>query len=225
MTRYIAVAVWLVKAYRRVWERKWSFLSIMALVFLGSAIMLRSYDLLPEARTSSISSIRTLDADAVAAAAAILPEAVEDPLRIEIPKLKTVATISNPTSTDIEALDEELLSGAVRYPTSAKLGQAGNVVLFGHSSYLPVVGNPAYKTFNGIQKLVAGDAVIIYSSGTAYTYRVRSLMKESAAADAGINLAVDGRALTLATCDSFGTKSDRFVVTADFVESHPISTS
>jgi sortase (surface protein transpeptidase) len=28
--------------------------------------------------------------------------------------------------------------------------------------------------------------------------------------------------LTLATCDSFGTKSDRFIATADFVESHSI---
>ena len=112
----------------------------------------------------------------------------------------------------------------MRYPTSARLGETGNVVIFGHSSYLPVVGNQAYKAFNGIQKLVAGDTITVYSSGTAYTYQVRDVAKESAASDAGIDLAVTGRVLTLATCDSFGAKSDRFIVTADFVESHSVST-
>lgn len=204
--------------------RKWGFLGIVALIFMGSVAALRAYDLLPEIPAQSISSARTLDADTIALASQLTADVVEDPVRIEIPSLNLKATIANPVSTQVELLDRELLSGAVRYPTSARLGQTGNVVLFGHSSYLPVVGNPAYKTFNGIQKLIAGDAVIIYSSGTAYTYRVRSMLKESAAADAGINLAVTGRVLTLATCNSFGKKSDRFVVTADFVESHPIST-
>lgn len=223
MTRYITVAVWVVKAYRRVSERKWSFLGILALIFVGSVAALRTYDLLPEMPVSPTSSASALDADTIDVVADAPIDVVEDPLRIEIPKLKLSATIANPTGTDVLSLDTELLSGAVRYPTSAKLGQAGNVVLFGHSSYLPVVGNPAYRTFNGIQKLVTGDSVIIYSSGTAYTYRVRSMKKESAAADAGINLAESGKVLTLATCDSFGKKSDRFVVTADLVESHPIS--
>ncbi|OYV27545.1 MAG: hypothetical protein B7W98_01560, partial [Parcubacteria group bacterium 20-58-5] len=133
------------------------------------------------------------------------------------------ATIANPTTTDANVLDEYLLKGAVRYPTSARLGETGNVVLFGHSSYLPVVGNQAYKTFDGIQKLVAGDVVTVSSAGTAYMYRVRSMEKESAASNAGIALDVTGRVLTLVTCNSFATKSDRFIVTADFVESHSIS--
>jgi len=126
-------------------------------------------------------------------------------------------------ATDIVTLDKELLKGAVRYPTSALLGETGNVVLFGHSSYLPVVRNQAYKAFNGIQKLAAGDIITVYSSTATYSYRVKSVTKESAN-DAGIPLSVTGRVLTLSTCDSFGEKSDRFVVVADFVESHSIST-
>ena len=43
------------------------------------------------------------------------------------------------------------------------------------------------------------------------------------AADTGINLEVTGRVLTLVTCNSFAAKTDRFVVTADFVESHSIA--
>lgn len=223
MTRYISVAVWLIKAYRRVSERKWSFLSILALIFIGSVAALRTYDLLPETPVSLTSSARSLEPNAVGTVADTPINVVEDPLRIEIPKFKLSATIANPNSTDVPVLDENLLSGAVRYPMSARLGQDGNVVLFGHSSYLPVVGNPAYRTFNGIQKLLTGDSVMIYSSGTAYTYRVRSVKKESAVADEGINLAESGRVLTLVTCDSFGKKSDRFVVVADLVESRPIS--
>ena len=96
-------------------------------------------------------------------------------------------------------------------------------MIFGHSSYLPIVNNKAYKTFDGIQKLSAGDRITVYSSGAAYTYAVRTVEKKSAAADDGIPLTVAGKVLTLATCDSFGEKSDRFVVTADFVESHAIS--
>jgi LPXTG-site transpeptidase (sortase) family protein len=119
-------------------------------------------------------------------------------------------------------LDGDLLTGAVHYPTSAELGEDGNVVLFGHSSYLPIVKNQAYKTFDGIQKLAVGDLVTVYSSTTAYTYAVRTVAKESAN-DAIIPLTVDGRVLTLSTCNSFGEKTDRFVVTADFVGSEAIS--
>jgi LPXTG-site transpeptidase (sortase) family protein len=109
----------------------------------------------------------------------------------------------------------------VRYPTSAKLAEEGNVILFGHSSYLPVVRNQAFKTFDDIQKLVAGDQVLVYSHARVYTYNVVSVTKENAES-AALPLTVVGKRLTLSTCDSFGTKSDRFVVVADFVESNPI---
>ncbi|MEK7125993.1 MAG: sortase, partial [Patescibacteria group bacterium] len=144
-------------------------------------------------------------------------------IKIEISKIGLSAVIVNPTTTDIAALDKELLKGAVRYPTSAKLGEIGNVVLFGHSSYLPVVGNQAYKSFNGIQKLAVGDVVTVYSDNTAYTYSVRNVAEEKADANIAIPLSVSGKILTLVTCNSFGAKEDRFVVTAELVESHLIS--
>src|SRR5689334_18789677 len=51
----------------------------------------------------------------------------EDPVEIKIAKLGLDVHIKNPTSTSVEVLDEALLSGAVRYPNSAKLGQMGTV--------------------------------------------------------------------------------------------------
>ncbi|HVB19672.1 MAG TPA: sortase [Candidatus Paceibacterota bacterium] len=217
ITLIVDLAVRLIRAVERAYAKKGSFFGIFVLIFVGSIFVLDRLDLLPDAPTPIVSVVASRISTST-------PDAVPElPTKIEIPAINLTATIANPTTLDVVVLDRDLLQGAVRYPTSAKLGETGNVVLFGHSSYLPIVLNQAYKTFDGIQKLVAGDVVTVYSSDTAYTYRVQGVTKESAASDAGIPLSVTGRELTLATCDSFGEKTDRFVVTADFVESHPIS--
>lgn len=215
MERFIDGMVRLIRAGRQAYGRKGSFLAVFACVFFVSVTLLGWLDLLPQLPTAT----------EVATVASALPpvDTIELPMKIEIKTLGLAAGIANPTTLDIATLDNELLKGAVRYPTSARLGESGNVVLFGHSSYLPVVGNQAYKTFNGIQKLVAGDVITVYSSDTAYTYRVKSVAEERADNNSAIPLSVIGKMLTLVTCNSFGAKTDRFVVTADFVESHSVS--
>lgn len=224
MGQIVDLTVRLIRAGTRAYTRKWSFFGVFVFAFFGSVVMLAKLDLLPETVPTTAEAAAIIAAPTVTLSthASEPVVAVELPTKIEIPAVNLAVTIENPTTTTVAILDEGLLSGAVRYPTSAKLGEAGNVVLFGHSSYLPIVRNQAYKTFNGIQKLVAGDTVTVYSSTTAYIYRVRSVAKESAN-DAAIPLEVSGRVLTLSTCNSFGAKTDRFVVVADFVESHAIS--
>ncbi|MBI2025679.1 sortase [Candidatus Kaiserbacteria bacterium] len=214
MGRIIDATVRLVGAGKRTYARKWSFLWLFAIAFFSSVAVLGQLDLLPEKPIAVVAPIE------IETAAATVPEL---PAKIEIIKINLSANVVNPTTTDIAALDKELLKGAVRYPTSAKLGENGNVVLFGHSSYLPVVKNQAFKTFNGIQKLAPGDIIMISSLNVTYTYQVRSVVKEKADENTAIPLSVAGKALTLVTCDSFGTKTDRFVVTADFVESSAVS--
>jgi LPXTG-site transpeptidase (sortase) family protein len=224
MTWLVDFTVRLIQAGKRAYARKWSFFGVFAVAFLGSVFLLAELDLLPETLPPTASTVTLVASPLVATdmnAPASATEA-EFPTSMTIPAIKLVANIENPNTTDISVLDTLLLKGAVRYPTSAKLGEAGNVILFGHSSYLPVVGNQAYKTFNGIQKLIAGDVITVYSLDRAYTYQVRNVSKESAN-DGAIPLSVAGRVLTLSTCDSFGKKTDRFVVVADFVESHSIS--
>lgn len=218
----LIIAVRLIEAGTHIYSRKWSFIGIFAFVFLGNVFTLAQLDLLPTPSVSAAESAAAPANPLVMTKVVAPPIVPESPLKIEIPAISLAAPIANPTALDVETLDRGLLSGAVRYPTSAKLGETGNVVLFGHSSYLPIVRNQAYKTFNGIQKLSKGDEISVYSLERAYTYRVRSVAKESAN-DAGIPLSVAGRVLTLSTCDSFGAKTDRFVVVADFVESHSIS--
>ncbi|MFA7302600.1 MAG: sortase [Candidatus Paceibacterota bacterium] len=221
MERIVEMTAQLVTGARLAYARMWSFLGLFAFIFLVSTVMLGALDLLPNALTTTADKTLATVASDRALATTSPAVRVEEPVKIEIPSLGLTATIANPTSTNVAVLDEHLLKGAVRYPTSAKLGESGNVVVFGHSSYLPVVINQAFKTFDGIQKLKQGDLVTVYSAGTAYTYSVRTMKKESAN-DAVIQLATEGKVLTLATCNSFGEKSDRFVVTADFVESHSI---
>ena len=221
MEKGIEIVARLLQAGKRSYARKGAFLGVFAFTFVASVGMLGRLDLLPAPPTPGVVTAASAEPSAAVPA---LAQVVELPTDIVIPAIGLAAAVVNPTTTNVEVLDHDLLLGAVRYPTSALLGEEGNVVLFGHSSYLPIVGNQAYKTFNGIQKLKVGDTVIVSSSGTAYTYRVRSVTKESAD-NASIPLSVTGRVLTLSTCDSFGAKSDRFVVVADFVESHTVSTS
>lgn len=219
MRGIIGVMTQIIRAGQLAYAKKWSFLGLFVVVFLGTTIALGKLDLLPEVSSAAT----TVNKSGTINTEVQQQMITELPTRIEIAKIKLGAAISNPTTTDVIILDKELLKGAVRYPTSAKLGETGNVVLFAHSSYIPVVGNQTYKTFNGIQKLVAGDIVTVYSSLEAYTYSVRSVTKESANENSAIPLSISEKMLTLVTCDSFGAKTDRFVVVANFVESHSIS--
>ena len=139
----------------------------------------------------------------------------EAPVRVVAPSIGMNVTIENPASADVDVLDESLLRGAVRYPTSAMLGVNGTVLLFGHSSYLPVVYNQAYKAFNKIQDLKTGAVISVYSGAKEYRYKVTAVRLADATDDV-IELPSDSKYLTLVTCDSFGRKTSRFVVTAAF---------
>lgn len=145
---------------------------------------------------------------------------IEAPVRVVAKTVSLDDKIANPTSTDLKVLDEALLSSSVRYPGSAYLGEEGNVVLFGHSSYLRVVRNQSYKAFNDIQNLKAGEIITVYSATTAYEYRVTGVTLAKAD-NFVIDLSGAGRKLTLVTCNSFASKSDRFVIEAEFVMSYP----
>lgn len=127
-------------------------------------------------------------------------------------------TVLNPESASVEALDAALLHGAVRHPDSADFERVGTIFLLGHSSYLPNVMNKNFQAFNGIQKLVWGDTVRLRSFDTEYTYSVDRIY-EAKATDTDVPIEYGKSKLVLATCNSFGTKDDRFVVEAVLVSS------
>ena len=203
-------------AGEKAWGRKWTFLAVFIVMLLSTTSVLGALDLLPE----PIAKLPEAEKPTLSASASLAQAAPEKPTRIEIPTIGMEVEVLNPASTNVAVLDKALLDGAVRYPTSSNLGEAGNVIIFGHSSYLPIVRNQAFKAFNHIEDLKKGDRILVSGSTRTYVYEVESVLAADAETDA-IPLTVEGSKLTLATCDSFGSKSDRFIVTANLVESYP----
>ena len=143
----------------------------------------------------------------------ILSQGVE-PTRIVIEKIGVDVSVANPNSTNVKTLDDYLLQGAVRYPGSGLIG-FGNMFIFAHSTGYRVVQNQAFKAFNGLKNLSAGDLIKVYSGAQVYNYRVSSvlLVDESRAL---VEFGSAKNMLTLSTCNSFGAKSERYVVEAEF---------
>lgn len=138
------------------------------------------------------------------------------PVRIVIDAIDLDTSIETPASTAIDVLDEALLRGVVHYPASADLDDSGNVFLFGHSSGFRVVQNQAFKAFNDLKDLKENDLIRVQSSSREYVYRVVAVSLVSADEEY-IDLSRTGRTLTLATCNVFGAKEERYVVRAELV--------
>lgn len=144
--------------------------------------------------------------------------ATAKPTAIIIPAIDMNLPVQNPTTRDLAALDALLTNGPARYVDSALLGQKGNVIIFAHSSHLPVVRNQMYKAFNRVPELTAGDTItLVGDDGQKYLYSVLSVRKADVS-DATIDLSPRvGTKLTLVTCDTLTGKSARFILEADFI--------
>lgn len=139
------------------------------------------------------------------------------PDRIVAPSIGMDMAVSNPRSRDLAILDSALLDGPVYYPGSGYLNEDANLLLFGHSSFLPVVKNENFRAFNHIKELKIGERIEIYSGDERFVYRVTSniLAKDS---DVRVDFYSETPMITLTTCNSFGSKEDRYVVKAVLVE-------
>lgn len=200
------------------------------MVFLASYIVLVALDFVPEPKAMEIEeSLPAADEDRFIEQSADngfdLPVgSLEEPVlpsAIYIKKFDRTIPVLNPDSREVVDLDTALLSGAVRHPDSATLSQDGNIFILGHSSYLPTVLNKNFQAFNGIQDLEWGDTIEVTSAGNVYTYEVDKVFKANAD-NLTVPIAGDERRLTLATCNSFGSKDDRFIVEAKAVDVRPL---
>ena len=197
-------------------SRTFAFVAAFIVVFLVTLGALTSVGVIPVPRPQDITD--TVDpATPSDEANRTIPQVAEYPVKIAAADIGLNKIVYSPNSTDEKTLDAALLKGAVHYPGSALLGEEGNVLLFGHSSYIPGTLNLAYKTFNGIQNLKTGQIITVSSQTSAYDYRVTSVSFAKATDDNVIDLSKSGHRLTLVTCNSFKTKSDRFVIEAEFV--------
>lgn len=202
------------------WERKLTFFSVFLAVFFLSLSFLALLGVVPEGffgesndTDSVVSEPRTETPQPVVLS--------EEPLRIVIESVGVESAISNPDSRDVTILDAALKEGVVRYPGTGRPGEERTMFLFGHSSYLPLVHNSAYKAFNNIQKLATGDIIKVRGAYREYLYRVSSVRKADAA-EAFVDLSAVTGKLILSTCDSFGKQSDRFVVESEYIGSYEL---
>jgi LPXTG-site transpeptidase (sortase) family protein len=140
---------------------------------------------------------------------------------LRIPAASIEVPVVSPLSTDTAILDESLKSGVVRYPGSGELGERANVLFFGHSSHLPVVHNPAFRALNGLESVRLGDDIFVSNGEREYRYRVFAVRLTTADEEL-ISFSTTERKLTISTCNTFGSKSERFVVEAVFVGSEPL---
>jgi len=159
--------------------------------------------------------------DVSVATETVQAEENDTPVHIIIDAIGVDTRINNPKSTSIETLDAALLSGVVHYPGSGNLSDYSNMFLFGHSTGFRVVQNQSFKAFNNLKDLKSNDLIRVRSESREYVYRVTSVTLTKAG-EAFVELSTREKKLTLSTCNSFGSKEDRYVVEADFVGDYPI---
>jgi sortase (surface protein transpeptidase) len=212
-------------------------------VFILCAVFLHSVDFVPEVVVEAHDNAPTKTSAGVVReidlTVARVNDGVQSEVRADAPEYTSVDTtpvrvvahsadistaITSPASTDVDVLDRALLNGAVQYPTGVMLGEEGNVLLLAHSSYLPVVHNPAYKAFNGLGNVRVGDTVSVFSETYEFVYTVHESYRAHAD-EATIAFDADVSMLTLATCNAFGGKEDRFIVHATLADVRPITTT
>jgi LPXTG-site transpeptidase (sortase) family protein len=215
--------------YREIKLRKVPFFVVFFIIVFVTYSILFAIDFIPEPVTSVSSEEDTEEMEetnTIADNGEVTPFISEQnvsalPKKIIFDSLDKEITILNPESRSIADLDTALLSGVVRHPDSADFNTVGNILIVGHSSYLPTVFNKNFQAFNGIQNLVWGDTVRLQSDDTEYIYRVQKVYE--AKSSAVFVPSTPGKAqLTLSTCNSFGSKDDRFIVEATLVDSRAL---
>jgi LPXTG-site transpeptidase (sortase) family protein len=210
--------------YNNPFERGVLFFLVAMGVITITYVVLYATDFLPEApaEVDTAASSVAVEKEVLVLEENETPEIIDPrPTTIIFDTLDKEVTVLNPESREIDDLDAALLSGVVRHPDSADFQNEGTVFLFGHSSYLPKVINKNFQAFNGIEKLKWGNTVRLQSSDMEYVYRVDRVY-EVKASDAEVKIERGEAKLTLATCNSFGSKDDRYIVEATLVDSYSL---
>jgi LPXTG-site transpeptidase (sortase) family protein len=141
---------------------------------------------------------------------------------LSISKIGVKAPIVFVLSQDETDVLAGLQNGVIHYPSTAVPGQAGNVVIFGHSSadwWKP----GSYKfIFSLLNKLTVNDQITITYGGRHYSYVVTG-SRVVQPTEVSVMNPTDTPTLTLITCSPLGTSLRRLVVTARQIGPAPVS--
>jgi sortase A len=146
--------------------------------------------------------------------------------KLIIPKINVDVPINygfgNDHASQMKAMETGVSHFAISGANSVP-GQAGNVVLSGHSSN-DLFDNGEYKfIFAQLEKMTEGDTIYVNHEGVRYSYVVRS--KEVVLpTEVSKVIRNDGKSwLTLITCTPLGTAQKRLLVFAEQVSPSPAS--
>ncbi len=139
---------------------------------------------------------------------------------IIIPKINVSAPIVYADSVDEAAVLKDLESGVVHYANTAKPGENGNAVIFGHSSNDWWESGNYKFVFALLNKLEPGDQVQINYSSRKYVYEVTE-KKVVAPTEVSVLNQTPTPILTLITCTPPGTAWQRLIVTAKQIQPVP----
>ncbi|MCX6724420.1 MAG: class E sortase [Candidatus Staskawiczbacteria bacterium] len=139
---------------------------------------------------------------------------------LEISKISISVPIVFATSADKVSLTKDLDSGVVYYPGSVSPGQAGQIVILGHSA---PPGWPKTKhdwVFTDLDKLIPGDKILIDLNNKQYTYIVKqkTIIARGADVPKG-NFSANSSVLTLISCWPPGKDYQRITVQAELENS------
>ena len=141
---------------------------------------------------------------------------------ISIAKIGIDAPMIWSQSEDEKSLDKDLESGAAHYPKTAAPGQAGNMIVSGHSSNYVWAAGSYNHIFKNLNNLAVGDKIdvkTIQQNGRVITYHYQVTGKKIVGADdQSIFDPTPDATLTLATCWPIGTNLKRLLVSADLVK-------
>jgi LPXTG-site transpeptidase (sortase) family protein len=137
---------------------------------------------------------------------------------LEVPKLSLSVPIIFSASNNKALITKDLDSGVVYYPGSVYPGQAGQIIILGHSA---PPGWPTIKhdwVFTDLNNLAEGDKILIDLNNKQYTYIVKGKKIIQRGADVPQeNLNANNNILTLISCWPPGKDYQRITVTAELV--------
>lgn len=113
---------------------------------------------------------------------------------------------------DTKGINTSLESGVVHIAGTAKPGEKGNVVIFGHSSNYPWAKGDYKTIFAPILKAQKGQMLKVAHNNVEYTYKLTDIKTVSPTNLAILN-SIEGKStVTLVTCTPLGTSKDRLAL-------------
>lgn len=156
------------------------------------------------------------DPNAVTTNASIVsPESV-----IIIPKINVSAPIVYADSVAEDEVMKDLESGVVHYANTAKPGENGNAVIFGHSSNDWWESGDYKFVFALLGKLEVGDQIQVNYSSRKYVYEVTE-KKVVEPSEVSVLNPTPNPVLTLITCTPPGTAWQRLIIVAKQIQPSP----